>query len=220
MSSNFLPKAAGAVAILGVVSGVASAQTTFTATAAVQNALTVVNEQNMNLGTLFAIAPSSTAYKYVTLDPAGDYGDIEGAATVVLLTLGGQQAARASVAVGGSTPVKITLPSAEVAGLETAGTAIAAVSAALGTAVQVRVADPGVARFFLTNFRMGNVSGGALAASCSDASTCTITPSFASTGVSFGIGATLVTDILGGTSRSAYEAATNYTGSFVVTASY
>ncbi|NMG70391.1 hypothetical protein [Parazoarcus communis] len=224
MSSNILPKAAAAVAILGVAGGV-SAQTTFDVTATVQNTLTVTKVQDLNLGTLFATAAAASAYKYVDLAPAGTYGTVQGsgATTLTLLTLGGQQAARGSVAVGGTTPVKITLPTATFASLEATGTIAGSVAQLLAeqgssNAVEVRLGDPLAARFYLGNFRAGAASGGSTSGNCSSSNVCTITPAFGQTSISFGIGATLVTDVAGG-SRIAYEDAT-YTGSFEVTAAY
>lgn len=222
MRSNFIPKAAGVMAILGVASGVATAQTTFNVSATVQNALTITNDQDMNLGTLFAVNASDTAYKFVTLAPAGTWGTPTGGATVTLLTLGGQQAARGSVAVGSTTPLKVTMPGTAY-NLVAAGTVASDVAAVLAeqgatSAVEVRLADPGAARFYLGNFRAGSISGGSSSADCGTTNSCTLTPSFGSASVSFGIGATLITDVAGGT-RTTYEAA-NYTGSFTVTASY
>lgn len=224
MSSNILPKAAAAVAILGVAGGV-SAQTTFDVTATVQNALTVTKVQDLNLGTLFATAASDSAYKYVELAPAGTYGTVQGsgATTLTLLTLGGQQAARGSVAVGGTTPVKITLPTATFASLEATGTVAGSIPQLLAeqasaNAVEVRLGDPLAARFYLGNFRAGAASGGSTSGNCSSSNVCTITPAFGQTSISFGIGATLVTDVAGAT-RVTYEDAT-YTGSFEVTAAY
>ncbi|PTD97360.1 hypothetical protein C8261_04975 [Pseudothauera lacus] len=218
-----LPKAATAVAILGVATGVA-AQTQFNVNATVQNSLTVTNEADMNLGTLFAVSADADDYKWVTLQPNGNYGTVYGSSDLVLLTLGGQSAARGSVAVGNTTPVSITLPDAvfAAADLQTAtnggtnGTAFSTAQAA-ANAVEVRVADPAVARFFLGNFRAGSVVSGASGTNCGATNTCTITPAFGATSISFGIGATLMTDVSG--TRTAYEEAA-YSGSFEVEASY
>lgn len=220
MTSKLLPKAASAVAILGVATGVA-AQTTFNVSATVQNSLTVTNEADMNLGTLFATSAAASSYKYVTLSPGGTWGTISGHADRILLTLGGQQAARGSVAVGGTTPVKVTLPNGVFgASLATNGTGSSVELQGAQTTpgvVEVRVADPGVARFYLGDFRAGSVVSGTASSDCNTGNTCTITPSFAATSVSFGIGATLLTDLSG--TRTSYEEVP-YTGSFEVTASY
>ena len=231
MKVNFLPKAAGALAVAGLVAGTAGAQTTFQVTATVQNALTVTNAANMNLGTLFATSANSTAYRWVTLAPNGDWGTVQGDTTgVTLITLGGQSAARGSVTVGGNTtPFTVTLPTASLAtGAGTQSTALGASGAGanswaagqltiLGAAPVVRVADPGVARFYLVNFVAGAVSGGNTSSNCNTA-TCTITPTFGASDVSFGIGATVVTEYDSG-ARPSYAAAT-YTGSFNVSAAY
>lgn len=222
MSSNIFPKAAAAVAILGVATGVSAAPTEFQVNATVQNSLTVANEADMELGTLFAVNANSSQYRWVLLSPAGVWDEVKGTSGVTLLTLGGQQAARGSVAIGDSTEFKVTLPSSS---FDTASLANATASDNGGdfqsaqtapNAVEVRVANPNVARFYLGNFRAGAVSSGATGADC-NTNVCTITPAFGATSVSFGIGATLMTDVSG--TRVAYEEAT-YTGSFEVNASY
>ena len=230
MKVNVLPKAAGALAVAGLVAGSVGAQTTFTATANVQNALTVANLANMNLGTLFATVSNDTAYRWVVLNPDGTYGDVQGDDTdITLITLGGQSAARGSVTVSGNTaPFTVTMPAASIGtvaadtssvslGEDGAGAAVIQFSNVLASAPAVRVADPGVARFYLVNFRAGAISGGNSSNNC-DTATCTITPTFGATDVSFGIGATLVTEYAVG-ARPEYVAAT-YTGSFAVEAAY
>lgn len=228
MSSNIFPKAAAAVAILGVATGVSAAPTEFQVNATVQNSLTVVNEADMELGTLFATKAASDQYKWVILAPNGTWDTVEGslATGITLLTLGGQQAARGSVAVGDTTAFKVTLPGANFSDLDANGSTGAAALSGVqtGAAIPVRVANPSVARFYLGNFRAGAVSSGALSSDCTTPHTdtvneCTITPNFGASTVSFGIGATLMTDVSGGATRTAYEEAT-YTGSFEVQAGY
>jgi hypothetical protein len=205
-------------AILGMaISGVASA-TDFNVNATVQNALTVTKVADMNLGTLFATTASNTAYKYITLAPAGTMNTAAGAATIILLGLGGQSAADASVAVGNTTPFTVTLPS-HTAAVEATGAVGGVITALQGLAspVEVALADPSVARFTLIDFRAGAPTGGTAAAGCATTATCVLTPSFGSTSVGFKIGATIVTDVSG--TRTAYQAG-SYTGTFAVTASY
>ncbi len=220
----------GTAALIGIMMSGTAAAVDFTASATVQNALTVTNVADMNLGTLFATNASATAYKYITLAPDGTMNTAAGAASITLLGLGGQSAAQASVAVGNTTQFTVTLPSAEVANatpLETTGAVTASITAIKGVTdvVEVRVTDPSVARFQLVNFTIGSVTGGTAGAECADitddAITCALTPDFGSTEVGFNIGATIVTDLnsSGAGDRDAYQAAA-YSGTFTVTASY
>lgn len=219
----------GAVALSGLMMAGTANAVDFTASATVQNALTVTNVAEMNLGTLFATTAADDAYKYITLAPDGTMGIALGAASVTLLGLGGQSAAQASVTVGNTTPFTVTLPTAEIAdgattSLEDTG-AIGTVITAIGAVtdvIEVRLTDPAVARFQLVNFTVGSVTGGTpTAAECADitddAVTCSLTPDFGATEVGFSIGATIVTDVSG--TRTSYEAG-DYTGTFTVTASY
>jgi len=206
--------------LLGMtISGVASA-VTFNATATVQNALTVTKVADLNLGTLFATTASGAAYKYMTIGTDGTMSAPLGAATVTLMSLGGQSAGSATVAVGNTTAFTVTLPSGTAAVENTgavAGTITALAALTAPAIAEVKLADPAVARFTLINFRAGTPTGGTAAAGCATANTCLLTPSFGSTSVGFGVGATIVTDVSG--TRTAYQAG-SYTGSFAVTASY
>jgi hypothetical protein len=210
------------VAAIGMaMSGVASA-TTFTATATVQNALTVTADAgvtgNLRLGTVFATTASSGAYKYMTLATDDTIGAPAGSAAVVLLSLGGQGSAHATVAVGNTTAFTVTLPNAEPPALNSNGTTnVATITSGSTDVVWVQPVDPAAARFQLVNFRAGTPTGGTAAAGCATTISCVLTPGFGSTSVGFGIGATIVTDTSG--TRTAYQA-TSYTGTFTVTASY
>ncbi len=212
-----------AVALL-TVSGAASA-VTFNVSSTVQNALTVTNVADMNLGTLFATTASTGAYKFMTLSPDGTMGSPSGHASITLLGLGGQAAAQASVAVGTNTAFTVTLPDAEVGALNVDGVGSIGAIQGSGIDVEVAAADPVVARFKLVNFTVGNVTSGTADANCTNLdgsnTLCTLTPDFGATSVDFNIGATIVTDLdSGGTGdRDTYQAAT-YTGTFDVTATY
>jgi hypothetical protein len=196
------------------MSTVASAAT-FNVTGTVQNALTVAADAGtageMHLGTVFATTASSGSYKYMTLAPDGTMGASAGAGSIILLGLGGHQAAGASVAVGNTTAFTVTLPDYAM------GTLDGTTTTATGTVVEVAPADPAAARLRLVNFRAGNPTGGTAAAGCATTASCVLTPTFGSTSVHFGIGATIVTDLSG--TRTAYQP-TSYTGTFAVTATY
>ena len=214
----------GAVAALGMtVSGTAAAET-FQATATVQNALTVVKVNNMALGTIFATTASDGVNRYMTLGSDGTMGSSLGDASLTLIGLGGHSVAQATIAVGSTADVTVTLPDAELAAALDGTDAV--VLAALTDKVWVDVADPDVAKFQLVNFTVGNVTGGTAGAECgtigSDGiATCTLTPSFGSTSLAFDMGATIVTDTLAtALVRNAYAASPDYSGDFVVTASY
>lgn len=201
-----------------------SMATTFDASTTVQNALTVTQVQAMNFGTLFATAAldaTATNYSYLTLLPAGGFDDTAkfGATGKPLISLGGAQPARASVAVGSTAQFNVTLPNTPLTGLTTAG---AAITATVTTYPQLRLGgtggDPGVARFYLGNFTMGDATGGTISAPTG--SVYPVVPSFGSTNVEFGIGAVITTDLEGsGSTRNTYQAGT-YTATFDVTASY
>lgn len=209
-------------ALLVMAAGVAAE--TFDATVQVQNALTVTQVQPMNFGTLFATTADDntavTGYSYLTLQPNGGFDDAneQQATGLPLLSLGGAQAARGSVAVGSTAAFQLTLPDAITTDL---GDGTNPVTIA-GTPVQLRIGgasgDPAVARFYLADFTAGSPTGGTVGTPT--ANVYPITPSFGSTAVSFGIGAVILTDLnLGGTTRTTYEAGT-YEGTFEVTASY
>jgi len=213
----------GSVALLGMaMAGVASAET-FNASATVQTTVAITNIVDMDLGTIYATTASGAAgetYSAMTLSPAGVMGaKVDGtAAGVVLIGLGGQAAATASIAVSGTSPVTLTLPSAEFT-VVPGGAGYGAGISPLG--VEVAAADPSVAKFLLGGFTVGDVTGGTADASCTNTTDqlydCVLTPSFGSTQIDFGIGADIVTDVKSG--NTAYQP-TTYTGSFTVTASY
>lgn len=208
------------VAGLAMVSSVNAA--TFQASAEIQNALTVIVVQEMGFGTIFATnAVDATDTNYSTLvllaDGSIDTGNSYKAPTIPLLSLGGATAARGSIAVSSTTAVTVTLPDHISSTINT--TAAGDAYASTGTPIELRIGgstgDPNVARFEVVDFTLGDVVGGT-----DDGGTANVyvlTPSFGSTDVEFGIGATLVTDPSG--SRTTYESGT-YTGTFEVTASY
>ena len=226
MKLNLTKKVAGigAVAVMGVaMSGTAAAET-FTATATVQNALTVVKVSDMALGTIFATTASDAVNRYMTLGDDGTMGSSLGDASLTLIGLGGHSVAQATIAVGSTAAVTVTLPDAELtAALDGSD---AALLTAVTDKVWVDVADPDVAKFQLVNFTVGNVTGGTAGAECATigtdgVATCTLTPGFGSTSLAFDMGATIVTDTLAtGATRNTYAASAAYDGNFTVTATY
>lgn len=225
MTIKFKKRALTAASIAGLAFAATAGAATFSVSTDVENALTVTVVQDMSFGSLFAtkaIDNTDTGYSTLVLLPNGQFDDDESLAVtgVPLLSLGGATAARGSITVSGTTPISVTVPDA-VATVHAGGTAVA-YSAAASTPITLRIGgsagDPAVARFHLINFTLGDVTGGT--AGTPTTNTYPVTPSFGSTVVEFGIGATIVTDT-GATAltRNTYEAGT-YTGTFEVTASY
>ncbi|MFC1750715.1 hypothetical protein ACFL2V_18145, partial [Pseudomonadota bacterium] len=215
----------GAVALFSIAMSGAASAVTFNATATVQNALTVVNAADMNLGTVFATTASTTAYRVMTLAADGTMGSSSGDASLTLLGLGGQAAASATVAVGTNTAFTVTLPTAEISAAGLDGTSNIATIQGLTDQIEVAAADPAVARFQLLNFTVGSVTSGTASANCIDLTdsvgTCTLTPDFGVSSVGFNVGATIMTDVdsAGAGDQDTYQAAA-YSGTFDVTASY
>lgn len=218
------------IGLLGVAMSGSASAVVFNANATVQNALVVTNVADMNLGTIFATTAASAAYRYMSLSPLAAMGGSAGSATLTLIGLGGQVAAKGSVAVGVNTPFTVTLPAAEMPTLnplESTGAVAGAITAlkALADQVEVRATDPSVARFQLVDFVVGNITNGTASANCTTLggadTKCTLTPAFGATAVDFNIGATIVTDVnsSGAGVRDTYQAAP-YTGTFTVTATY
>jgi hypothetical protein len=211
------------VAVVSMAMSSVASAATFNATATVQNALTVTADAGaagtLRLGTVFAVTASSGAYKYMTLGTADTIGAPAGHASIILLSLGGQGSAHATVAVGNTTAFTLTLPNAEPSAVNADGVTNASTLISGSTdVIWVQPADTSQARFQLINFRAGTPVNATAAAGCATTISCVLTPSFGATSVGFGIGATIVTDTAGGT-HVAYTP-TSHTGTFTVTASY
>lgn len=216
----------------------------FDATATVQNALDVTVVNQMNLGTIFATSASTGAVGILRLTPVGGLTAVtDGTAGPSILSLGGQTPARASVAVGTDTEFTVELPpSILTTNLANGDVAEATFTSggleALAGAVELRIGgtagNPSVARLYLGNFTVGDVTGGSITGDTSGAATdctsatrlgaaagdtvqCLITPTFDATAVEFAIGADIITDTTSG--RDTYQEGT-YTGTFEVTATY
>jgi hypothetical protein len=216
----------------------------FDVTAEVQNALEVTVVDQMNLGTIFATSASTGAVGILRLSPAGGVTAVtDGTAGPAILSLGGQTPARASVAVGTDTQFTVNLPPS-ILTTNLASTDVAETTfvngglEGLAGAVELRLGgeagNPSVARLYLGNFSVGDVTSGSItgdtsgaATNCTDATRlgaaagdtvqCLITPTFDATAVEFAIGADIITDTTSG--RGTYQEGT-YTGTFEVTATY
>lgn len=241
-------KGAGLVGLLAAGSSAAMAAD-FDATATVQNALEVTVVNGMNLGTIFATTASSNLVGIIRLNPDGTVEDAVASADADadapnIISLGGQDPARGSITVGSREAFTLTLPvsvsTANLADDEIAGGTDEA-TATVANMTELRLGgaggDPTVARLYLANMTVGEVTGGSIsgdttsaATDCESATrlpaaaggaiTCEITPSFGSTLVEFAIGADIVTDPLAtATNRNTYQEGT-YTGTFEVTATY
>ena len=197
-----------------VGAGVASAAE-FDVTAEVQNTLALNVIQPMSLGTLFINAAPDSGIGSLVLSPRG--GIAPGVTTVPIKSLGGQSAARASVAT--DQPFKVTVPTATFLA---SGWSAAADVTSVADIVELRLGgaagNPSVARLYLANFTVGDITGGAETGGPAAAGTVVnITPSFGVADVSFGIGAEIFTD--DSAARDQYQNGT-YEGTFAVTAEF
>jgi len=206
---------------LGVIAGAmtfgagSATAADFGVTAEVQNTLSVSVVAPMSLGTLFVNTTDGTGIGTLVLGPDGTIA--EGETNQVIKSLGGQSAARASVATDQN--FTVTIPSGTLT-----ASAWAAPDDVTGIAgvVEVRIGgtagDPNVARLYLANFTVGDIVGGAESGGPAAAGApVTIDPDFGATEVTFGIGAEIFTDDSG--TRTQYEAGT-YEGTFEVTAAF
>ena len=213
-----------AAGLLGLGASTAGAAN-FDVTAEVENSLDVTVVQGMNTGTIFATEALEQNRSTLVLEPDGSIAPGDKASTgddVVLLSLGGQQAARASVAA--ESEFTVTLPDAEVADL----TIVNADASTNGIPLTITGGDPAVAELFLVNFRLDDAEVGNAAVVQNPGGggpfTFGVTPDFGETDVEFGIGATISTDDSDDTATpgavgASYEQGT-YEGTFEVTAEF
>ncbi|NWO04379.1 MAG: hypothetical protein HLX50_01330 [Alteromonadaceae bacterium] len=198
------------------LSGASVQAANFDVTAEVQNTLEVGVVEPMNLGNLFVNQTDGTAgIGSLVLTPEG--GIEEGETDQVITSLGGQSAARASVATDQN--FKIVVPTATFDG---SSWAAADDVTSITDVVEVRFGgaggDPNVARLYLANFTVGDIDGGSeINGPAAAGATVEVDPDFGVTEVTFGIGAEIFTDDSG--TRTQYETGT-YEGSFEVTAEF
>ena len=232
--ASFVRKFGGAGLAGALVFGASAAMAAdFDVSAEVQNALTVTNVADLNLGTIFATTASTGTVSILRFLPGGS-ADPVGSGAGPLLALGGYVPAQAAIEVGATTTFTVTLPEFVVAGTGTNGALVPADTALLTglddeSAVELVIqgGNPGVAKLYLVNFRAGNATNVAttggfncvtLTVAAADGNTCDVTPAFFASGtqtVGFNIGADLVTEA----TALPYEAGI-YEGTFEVTATY
>ena len=192
---------------------------TFGATVTVQNTLAVTNLQDMDLGTIFATRTADAAQGVAVLELSATGALTTPAVNpnVSIFDLSTAQAARAGITA--TIPFNVTLPQAE-ANLatitdDTAGAAIRAD----GIQLIHESASPTVAKLYLVNFRLGNVSAGATFVQQPDEWVYRITPGI-DPNIAFGIGATLTTEPIPAAGNIKLYQSGVYSGTFDVTASY
>lgn len=212
-----------AVGGLVLGAGVASAAQ-FDVTAEVQNTLAVTQVTPMNLGTLFVNETNDSGIGSLILEPDGGFDTTNAQTDQVIKSLGGQTAARASVATSQDFTVNVPTAKVDTSGAYTPND----VTGAAGI-VELRLGgstgDPNVARLYLANFTVGDITGGSETGGPAAAGDpVDIAADFGVAEVSFGIGAEIFTDDSAdngtpGAPRSQYQAGT-YEGTFDVTAEF
>ncbi|UDL05860.1 hypothetical protein [Marinobacter sp. CA1] len=190
----------------------------FGVTADVQNTLEVTVVAPMSLGTLFVNATDGTGIGTLVLNPDGSF--TPGETDQVITSLGGQSAAQASVATDQNFIVNVPTAALDASTWAAAGDVATTLLAA--GAVEVRLGgtagDPNVARLYLANFTVGDITDGVESGGPAvPGAPVTIDPDFGATAVTFGIGAEVFTDDSG--TRTQYETGT-YEGTFEVTAEF
>jgi hypothetical protein len=218
-----------AIAVAGVLSlGASTAPAVdFSATATVQNTLTVVSLLDFDLGTVFA-PPTGVALVNgvgaLVISPAGAVSvPAAVSATVALNSLSTPVPAQGSVAM--TTDFNLVLPDTRRAlpadFTADAGSSLATLAGgtANATVLAHSSGDPSVPSLYLMHFTIGDVSGGT-----AGTETATydggfpITQAFGESSYVFNIGATLVTEPGTGTALAYQEGV--YAGTFAVTAEY
>lgn len=206
-----------AVGGLMLGAGVASAAE-FDVTAEVQNTLAVTQDTPMSLGTLFVNKTDDSGIGSLVMAPDG--GITQNETDQVIKSLGGQTAARASVAT--SQDFTVNVPTATVSGTHSSGL-VAGTTDIVELRLGGSTGDPNVARLYLANFTVGDITGGSETTPAADpGNPVEIEADFGVAEVSFGIGAEIFTDdsaASGSGSREQYQAGT-YEGTFDVTAEF
>jgi hypothetical protein len=207
--------------------GVSTAQAAdFTATATLENTLTVSNITEMDLGTVFATVTGDTEADGVGALVMSPAGVVTTAATtsasVKLISLVAGTGAQGSVDMAND--FTLTLPATNSIaeddfddGANTLETEIA------GSAIELRhdSANPDVPSLYLMHFTIEDVSGGTSVETATHDGDFTITPGFGGTTYVFNIGGTITTEPKLGTGGAEENYQTGaYAGTFLVTASY
>lgn len=215
-----------AIAVAGALSlGASTAQATdFSATATLQNTLTVTNIQDFDVSTVFASVTGATLISGVgalVISPDGTVTDPTDAAGVSLISLGTPVPAQGSVAM--TSDFTLTLPDTVLTlpadfAID-AGASLITITDGTGNAVELihSSANPTVPSLYLTHFTIGDVSGGVSTENATNDGDFSIVQGFGEATYVFNIGATLVTEP--STTEQAYQEGV-YTGTFAVTAEY
>lgn len=213
-----------AMATAGVL-GLNTAQAVdFTASATVENTLTVTNLLDMDLGTLFATSTGTALTDGVgalVVAPDGTVTDPADSATVQFINLGTPVPAQGSVAIAAD--FFLTMPDTSAVDAadfvaNAGGTADTEITAGAGvTELFHESLNPTAPSLYLMHFTVGDVSGGTSAEGTPNVGDFTITQEFGETTYVFNIGGTVTTKPTAATEN--YQAGV-YSGIFTVTASY
>ncbi len=210
-----------AIAVAGAVSLVASTAQAedFTASATLQNTLTVVNLQNLDVGTVFA---TETGANYVngvgalTISPSGAVTyPTDGVPSLTSLTT--PVAAQGSVAM--TADFFLTLP--DTSGIVVGDFVTNAGDVITGPATELvhESLNPAVPSLYLMHFTVDAVSGGMITEGTPNLGDFSIDQDFGETEFVFNIGGTLTTEPNDSGTAVAYQEGV-YSGTFAVTAAY
>ena len=220
IQKKHLAIAASVAATIGL--GTSTAQAVdFSATATVENTLTVVNVADMDLGTVFATTNGAAAVNGVgalVMAPDGTVTDPTDSATVQLINLGTPAAAQGSVSMAADFTLTFPDTSTYLAADFAAGGVALLAARAVTTELVHSSANPTVPSLYLTHFTVGDVSGGVATEGTTNVGDFTVVQGFAETTYVFNIGATVTTAPFDAAQQT-YQAGV-YTGTFAVTASY
>ncbi len=215
-----------AIAVAGAVSvATFTAQAEdFTASATLQNTLTVTNILDFEIGTVFASVTGAALANGVgalVISPAGVVTDPADSATVGLVSLTTPVAAQGSVAMTADFNLELpntsSIDAADFAA--NASTSLVAITDGSGNATELvhESANPAVPSLFLMHFTVADVSGGVATENATHDGDFRVVQDFGETSYVFNIGATLTTEPTA--SEQTYQEGV-YSGTFAVTASY
>ncbi len=215
-----------AIAVAGAVGlGASTAQAVdFTASATVENTLTVTNITNFDAGTLFATvtgAALANGVGAIVIGADASATDPTDSATVQLINLGTPIPAQGSVTMAADFDLTLddtsTIDAADFPD-DVASSSLVNITNGTGNATELvhSSGDPSVPSLWLMHYDIGDVSGGTVGAET--AGVWPITQGFGQTTYVFNIGGTVTTEPSSAGALS-YQAGT-YSGTFTVTASY
>lgn len=197
----------------------------FTASATLENTLTVTNVQDLDIGTVFATVTGAALANGVgalEIAPDGSVTDPTDSATVELISLAAPTAAQGSVDMAAD--FNLVLPDTTAIKAvdfddDTTSSSLVTITNGTGNATELvhSSANPSVPSLYLMHFTVGDVSGGTNAENATNDGDFTITQGFGETSYVFNIGGTVTTEPT--TSAATYQAGV-YSGTFAVTAAY